>query len=73
MKEHEFSDLSKSAFLKYQASEESNDDDDASTNIGWIESEDKCDPETLKKAPEVSDTMRKIVYNSHSIPNEHIF
>lgn len=69
IKEHECSDKIKCAFLKYQARKDSRDIDDASTEIGWIESEDKCDPETLKKAPEVSDTMRKNVYNSHSIPD----
>lgn len=65
----EYSDKSKGAFLKYQAHKESKVVYDASTKIGWIESEDKCDPETLKMAPEVSDTMRKIVYNSHSTPD----
>ncbi|TWW57003.1 hypothetical protein D4764_08G0009900 [Takifugu flavidus] len=35
-----------------EALKESKAADDAITKIGWIESEDKCDPENLRKAPE---------------------
>lgn len=66
--EHEKSQ-SECAFLKYQARNGSKDIDDFVTELGWIESKDKCDPETLRVEPGVSNICKISIISPQFLSN----